>query len=148
MLGDLFARVVRVAAAFAGDQDVEVADGFASAAQRAGGRDLFDSGRRQQMRNQLLGQLLGRVEQKPSADAAIVFDRLQQLLFMLFAHARQFANLSFARQLFDAIEIADLVGAPDQGDRLRAEALNLEQFEHRRAILFQQLGVDFDACRL
>ena len=100
------------------------------------------------MRDELFGELLGGVEQETAADAAIVFDGFQQLLLVLFAHARQFANLSFARQFFDSVEIADLVGAPDQRDRLRTEALNLEQFEHRRAIFFQQFGVDLDGALL
>ena len=32
-------------AGFAGDQDVEIADGVAAAAQRSGGRDLVDAGK-------------------------------------------------------------------------------------------------------
>ena len=56
------------------------------------------------------------------------------------------ADLAFARQFLHALEVADLISAPDQGNRLRSEPLNLEQFEHRRAIFFQQLGVGFDAA--
>ncbi len=100
------------------------------------------------MRDQLGGELLGRVEQESAADAAIVFDGLQQLLFVLFAHARQFADFAFAGQLFDAIEIADLVGAPDQGDGLGPEALNLEQFEHGGTVFLQQFGMDLDCALL
>ncbi len=42
MLGDLLPRL-RLDAALARDQDVEVADGFASAAQRPGRRDFFNA---------------------------------------------------------------------------------------------------------
>ena len=76
---------------------------------------------------------------------AIVLDRLEDFLLLLFAHARQFAQLALARQLLDAFQVADLVRAPQQRDRLRAEALDLQQLEHRRAVLLQQLGVQRDA---
>ena len=86
------------------------------------------------MVNQLFGELFGGVEQKAAADAAVIFDRLEQLLLMLFAHARQSADFSFTGQGLHSVEIADLVGAPDKCDGLGAQALDLEQLEHRRAI--------------
>ena len=94
------------------------------------------------------GLAFGGVEQEASGDAAIVFDRLEQLLLVLFAHAGQVADFAFARQFLYAFEIADLVGAPDQGNRLRPQTLDLEQIEHGRAIFFQQLGVQLRACLL
>ena len=60
---------------------------------------------------------------------------------MLLAHARQGAELALARQLLYAFEIANLVGAPDQGNGFRSQALHLQQLQHRRTILFQQSGV-------
>ena len=45
------------------------------------------------------------------------------------------------RQFGHALQIAHLVGAPDQGDGLRAEALDLEQVEHRGVIFRKQFGV-------
>jgi hypothetical protein len=83
----------------------------------------------------------GGVDQKPSGDAAVIFDGLQQFLFVLLAHARQFADLAFARKLFHAIDVADLIGAPDQCNRLRPQALNLQQLEHRRMIFLEQVGL-------
>jgi hypothetical protein len=70
------------------------------------------------MGHQFFGELFGGVEEEASADAAVVFDCLEELLLVLFAHAGEFADLSLARELFDAVEIADLVGAPDKGDGL------------------------------
>ena len=78
--------------------------------------------------------IFGGVDQEAAADAAVVFDGLEELGFVLLAHARQFANFSLARQFLDAIDVADLVGAPDQSDGLGAEALNLQQLQHRRVI--------------
>src|SRR5579871_5162403 len=57
---------------------------------------------------------------------------------MLFAHARQSANFSFARQLLDAIDVADFVRTPDERDSLWTKALNLEQLQHRRMIFLEQ----------
>ena len=68
--------------------------------------------------------------------------------FVLFAHARQFADFAFAGEFLYAIEIADLVGAPDEGDGLGPEALNLEQFEHGGTVFLEQLGVDLDVALL
>ena len=143
MLGNFLARFVG-RATFAGDENVEVANGFAPAPQRPGRRHLLDSRRLHQVRDQLVGQLLGGIEREAAADAPVIFNRLEQFLLVFFAHARQFANLAFARQFFHAVDVANLVGAPDQRNRFWPEALNLEQLKHRRAILFEHLGVDLD----
>ena len=145
MFDDLLPRF-RLDAALARDENIQVADGFAPAAQRTGGRDFLYPRNRQQMLHQFFRQFFGRVEQESSRDAAIVFNRLKQLQFVLFAHARQRADLAFARQLLHALEVADLIGAPDQRNRLRPQTLNLEQFEHRGAVFFQELGVRLDAA--
>ena len=93
------------------------------------------------MIDNLLRFALGCVEQKASGNAAVIFDGFEQLGFVLFAHARQDANLSLARQFLNAFEIADLVCAPDQRDRFRPQALNFQQIEHRRPVFFQQVSV-------
>ncbi len=98
------------------------------------------------MFDQLFRQLFSRIKQKASSDAAVVFDGLEQLQFVLFAHARQGADFAFARQFLHAFDIADLVGAPDQCDGFRAQTLNLEQVEHGRAIFLQEFGVGFDVA--
>ncbi len=64
---------------------------------------------------------------------------------MLLAHARQDTNLSFPRQFLDAIHIAYLISAPDQGDRLRSQSLNLQQLQHRGVVFLQKLGVYLEA---
>ena len=53
-------------AALAGDQDVEVADSFTSAAQRSGGRNFFDARYCQQMFHEFFGQLFRGIEQESS----------------------------------------------------------------------------------
>ena len=136
-----FSRAVGVAAGFARDQHVEVADGFASAAERACGRYLFDAGKILEVVDDFLGFAFRDIEQEASGDAAVVFDGLQEFLFVLFAHAGQLANLSFTGQLGHAVEITNVVGAPDKGDGLWSQALDLEQVEHRRVIFLKQFGV-------
>ena len=93
------------------------------------------------MLDDFFGLLFGRVEQEASGDAAVVFDGLEQLLFLLLSHAGKLANFSFAGQFGHALEIAYVIGAPDQGDGLGAQALDLEQVEHRGVILLKQFGV-------
>ena len=89
--------------------------------------------------------MFGGIEQKAAGDAAIVLDGLEQLLLLLLPHAGKFADFAFARQLVHALEIADVIGAPDQRDGLRSEALDLQQVEHRRVIFLQQVGVQAQA---
>ena len=129
-------------AGFAGDQHVEVADGVASATQGTGGGDFVDAWNLSEMGDQFVGELAGSVEQEAATDAAVILNRLQQFLLVLFAHAGQDANLAFARKFFDTFDVTNLVGAPDQGNGLGAEALNFQQVQHGGAIFLQQLGVE------
>ena len=125
---DVFDRLLalfRAAASRARNQDVEIPDGFAAAAQRAGRRDLVEAGKLREISGEFFRLGFGDIDQKPSGDSAIVFDGLQQFLLMLFAHARQFADLAFAGKLFHAIDVRDLIGVPNQRNRLRPETLDL-----------------------
>ena len=141
-----FCACARRRSRLAGDQDVEVADGFASAAQRTGGGDFLHAAIIAKMLDEFIGLAFGFVEQKASGDAAVVLNGLEQLLFVLFAHARQFAKFAFAGELLHAIEIANLVGAPDQRDGLRSQALDLEQLQHGGVIFLEQIGVQGEAA--
>ena len=140
VLSDLLPRF-GLRTGFAGDQDVEVPHRIPPPPQRSCRRDLLDPRHLRQMLDQLLRHLLGAIEQEPSADPAVILNRLQQLLFLLFAHAWQSADLALARQLFDPIDVAHLVRAPDQSNRFRAQPLDLQQLQHGRPVLFQQLGM-------
>ena len=106
-VSDRLLAVFLVAAGFARDEDVEIAHGFAPAAQRSGGRDLVDAGIFLEIFGELVGFGLGGVDQEAAADAAVVFDGFDQLGFVLLAHARQFANLALAGQFLDAVDVAD-----------------------------------------
>ncbi len=128
-------------AGLAGDEDVEIADGFAAAAQGSGGRDFVDAGKLLDVGGELLALDLGGVDQIAATDAAIVLDGFDQLGFVLLTHAREFADFSGACQFLDAVYVADLVGAPDQGDGLGAESLDFQKLEHRRVIFLEQFGL-------
>src|ERR1700691_6752283 len=69
-------------AARAGNENIEIADGLASATQRSGGRDFFDAGKRQQMLDQFFGPPFGGVKHESAGDPVIILDRLQQLLLV------------------------------------------------------------------
>ena len=76
-----------------------------------------------------------------AGDAAIILNAFEDLLLRLLPHARQGAQLALARQLFHAFQVTDLEDVPDERNGLGPQALDLEQLQHGRAILFQQLGV-------
>ncbi len=76
----------------------------------------------------------------------VIFDGLDQLEFVLLAHAGEFTNFSGARELLHSVHIGNLVGAPNQRNCFRSQTLDLEQLEHRRVIFFQKLGVQREAA--
>ena len=98
-----------IAAGLARNQDVEIADGLASAAQRSRGSYFFYPGIIAEVLDDLIGLLFGSVEQEAAGNAAIVLDGLEQFLFLLLAHAREFADLSLFGQPGHAIDIAHLI---------------------------------------
>src|SRR5271167_2991592 len=110
---DQFLPFFVVATRFAGYQDIEIAYGFTSSAQGTSGSDFLDAGIVAQMLDDFAGLSFCSVEEKASGDAAIILDRFQQLLLVLFAHAGQSADLTFLGQFLHALGIADLIGAPD-----------------------------------
>ena len=71
---DQFLAFFVVATGFASYQDVEIADGLASAAERTGGRDFLDAGILAQMVGDLCGLGFGCIEEKTAGDAAIVLN--------------------------------------------------------------------------
>src|SRR5262249_15168925 len=128
----------------AGHENVEIADGFASSPQGAGRYDLFDSRVIAQVVDNLLGLRFGGLEKETASNSAIVFDGLEQLLLVFFAHPRQDSNFAFTAELLHAFEVRHLVRAPDQRDGFGTEALNFQQLQHGRVVLFEQLGMQFE----
>src|SRR5205823_4062237 len=91
-----------VDAALAGDQDVEVAYRLASATQRSGGRDLLHPGQMRQVSAELLRDDVRVIQAEAPGNLAVALNRLQDLLLLLLAYARQLAQLALARQLLHA----------------------------------------------
>jgi len=58
-----------------GDEQVQIADGLFSAAQASGRGDLFDAGRRGQVRHQFCREFAGEAQQKAAAALAVLRDR-------------------------------------------------------------------------
>ena len=140
MIDQLLAGGV-IAAGFACDQDVEIADGVASAAQGTGRSYFFHAGILAKMLDNFFRLLFGRVEEKASGDATVVFDGLEQLLLVFLPHTGKLAYFSLAREFGHTLQIAHVIGTPDEGNGLGAEALDLEQVEHGGMILGKQFGV-------
>src|SRR3982750_2520794 len=112
-VGDGFLAALLCSARTASDQNIEVSYSFPSTAQRSSRSNLVDAGKFLYVGRDLFALDLGRVDKEASADAAIIFDCLEQLGFVLLAHARQFANFSLPGKFLDAVHVADLVGTPD-----------------------------------
>ena len=72
-----------------GDQQVEVALGFAPAAQRSGRRDLFNTFQFQKVSGEAGGLFGGHIDAEAAGAAAVVLDAFAKLFNLLCAHARQ-----------------------------------------------------------
>src|SRR3954469_20049978 len=78
---------------------------------------------------------------KAPGDSLVILDAFQNLLLVLLSHTGKGAQLAFARQLRDSIDITDLKSIPNERDGLRSESLNLQQLQHARTELRQQLAM-------
>ncbi len=127
--------------AVTGYQDVEVADRFTAATERTCGRDFLNALQRLDVFDQLQRRLVGVVDEEAPGDAAVRLDRLQNLLLGLLAHTRQRLQLALFGELFDAIDVANFEGAPDELNRFRPESADLQQFEHRGLVFADEFLV-------
>ena len=141
VLRDRFHRFGRVLSRGERDQQVEVADGFLAAPQRAGRRHGLDRfAECADVRNELFRFFLRHVDVESPGGSLVHLNRFQNILFALFAEAGQIAQFTFARELFHLLHRAGLEGLPEKRDFFRPERLQIQQMENRFRIFFQQLG--------
>ena len=100
----------------AGDQQVEVAGGFAAAAERAGRCDFFNSRKCEQIGGDSPGGFFGLVDAVAAGAAAIIFDAFAQLFDLLFAHAGKTAETAGFDGFGELVDAGDLRGVPEQGN--------------------------------
>src|SRR6516165_9700223 len=124
------------------DKDIEVTHSFPAAAQRTGWSDGINAVDFLQVRRQLLGNPVHFIDQEAARNAAVIFNCLEDLLLAFGAQAGEGLKLAFLCQFFHSLNIADVEGAPDQCYGLGAQALNLEQLEHRGIVLLAKLLVE------
>ncbi len=94
----------------AGDEEVEVADGLAAAAEGAGGGDLVDAGEGADEVGDDVGVVLGLVDAEAAGVFAVVFDAFEELGDELFAHAGELGEVAGFGGGFEAVDVADLAG--------------------------------------
>ena len=123
----------------AGDEEVEVADGLAAAAEGAGGGDLVDAGEGADEGGDGVGVVLGLVDAEAAGVFAVVFDALEELGDELFAHAGELGEVAGFGGGFEAVDVADLAGGPDESDGFGAHAGEAEEFEHGGFVFLQEL---------
>ena len=121
----------RFGGARAGDQQIEIADGFLAAAQAAGGRDLIDAAGFRKIRDQFVGGFLAEAQQEAAGALAVLRDGSEHLLFELGAHARQLAQLLLLADALQIVDGGDFVMLVEQRDAFGAEALDVQQVEER-----------------
>ena len=139
------AATVLLGASRTGHQQVQIAHGLASAAQRPSRHDLFDSRELLQVEGHSLGRGFGVVQQKAAAVLAIFSDSARQLLDQLLSEAGQsgqLAGVDCSLQLFD---VAYLQRLPKKSHRLRSHARQLQQLQHGGAIFCQQFVAQLQA---
>ncbi len=78
----------------AGDEEVEVAYGFAAAAQGAGGSDLVDAGEVADEVGDAFGVVAGLIDAEAAGVGAVVLDALEELGDELFAHAGELGEVA------------------------------------------------------
>ena len=123
----------------AGGEEVEVADGFAAAAEGAGGGDLVDAGELEDEGGDAVGLLAGLVDAEARGVAAVVLDALEELGGELFAHTGKLVEVASLGGGFEGLHIGNLQGGPDQGDGFGAHAGEPEEVEHGGAVAGEEL---------
>jgi len=122
-----------------GDEQIEVAGGFATAAQRTGRRHAFDAGETGEPGGDPLRRVFGLIEAVAAGAAAVILDAFADLLDLLGAHSREPGKAPGSDRFGELIDAGDLGGRPQQGDGLRAHAGELQQFQNAGPVLGQQL---------
>jgi len=97
----------------AGGEEVEVAYGFATAAEGASWDDLVDAGKGANEVDDGIGVLLSLVDAEAAGVFAVVLDTFKQLGDELFAHAGELGEFAGFGGGFKAVDVADLTGGPD-----------------------------------
>ena len=123
----------------AGDEEVEVAAGFAAAAEGAGGGDGFDAGEGTDEGGDFFGVVGGYVDAEAAGVGAVVLDALEELGDELFAHAGEGREVAGFGGGFELIDVADLEGGPDEGYGFGAHAGEAQEFEHGGFVFLEEL---------
>ena len=79
--------------------------------------------------------------------ALALLERLEDQRLFLGAHAAEAANPAVGGRALEIVERADVELAVQRRHRLRSDALQMQQIEHRRRELRDQLAVIGGICR-
>src|SRR4051794_7769751 len=78
-IGDGFLPASLGRAGFSGDENIEIADSLAAAAEGSGGSNLVNTGKLFHVGRDLFALDLGRINQEASANPPVILNRLEQL---------------------------------------------------------------------
>ena len=130
----------------AGGEDIEVAARLAAAPEAPYHRDRRAWRRLTEPADERGGGVVGFGAEAPSRDPRALLERLENLAFLPGAHALELTKAPVACRGFELLERADPQVVIEQGHRLRADALQMQQIEDRRRELLEELLVIGDAA--
>ncbi len=105
-------------------EQIQIADSLLAAPQTPRRRDLLETAAFGEVWNYLIGRSLAEAHQESARALPVLRDRLQNLLFELRAHARQFAQLLLFADPLQIIDGCDFMVFPQQGDAFGPESLD------------------------
>src|SRR5579862_6196962 len=112
------------------EQKIEVSYGFATSSQRTRWSDRLNApGILVDVLDDLGGSVLRGIEPKAPSRALVRLNRLQDVLFTLFAKSWQIAQLAFRGEFFHVSDGRSLEVRPQKGDLLRAKRLQIQNIE-------------------
>lgn len=122
------------------DDEVEVADGVAGAAERTGGSSFFNIGRFEDVFAELFGGGFDGIDAEAAGGALENFAGFDDVFFGARAEAGEVAEFFFAGELFDVGYGGSAESFPEEGDFLWPEGLEAEDFEKGGRIFGAKLG--------
>ena len=122
----------------ASDEEVKVAYGLAATAERACGGDLVDAGEGADEGADIFCIALRLIDAEATGVLAVIFDALQQFGDEFFSHAWELGEMACLGGYFEAVNVADLTGGPDESYGLGTHAGKAEKLEHGGLVLLEQ----------
>ncbi len=142
VLGKFVDVLLFVLAGEHGDDEVEVADGVARAAEGAGGGSFFDVGRFEEVFAELFRGGFDGIDAEAAGGAFVNFAGFDDVFFGACAEAGEVTEFFVAGEFFDVGDGGGAEGFPEEGDLFRAQGLEAQDLEKSRRIFGAEFGAE------